>query len=89
MATENLLAEFLREIRDVTLLHKKCEAESKAKKEAEFNQELNAHDNEKERLPDITMSHPQRAMFVPENGFERLEGTSHNNEGDHKDGGRE
>lgn len=88
VATENLLADFLREIREVTLLQKRYDMEIiKAKKEAESNEDT--QDNEGEKLPDITIPHSQRAMFVPENGNGPLEGRDYynNDEADDKDAG--
>lgn len=76
----------MREIREVTLLQKRYDTEVKARKEAESNEE---QDNEGEKLPDITIPHTQRAMFVPENGTGPLEGRDYydNDEADDKDAG--
>ncbi|KIJ57093.1 hypothetical protein M422DRAFT_218953 [Sphaerobolus stellatus SS14] len=90
VATENLLADFLREIREVTLLQKRYEAESKVRREAELREEARRAENEREKLPDITMSHTERAMFVPENGPDLLREKAWNEnekEMDHRDTG--
>ncbi|KIJ69781.1 hypothetical protein HYDPIDRAFT_22946 [Hydnomerulius pinastri MD-312] len=56
VATENLLADFLREIRDVSVIRQRQEdlAESFEQRRSD------------EKLPDITMSHTERALFIPE-----------------------
>ncbi|KAI0340907.1 ARM repeat-containing protein [Trametopsis cervina] len=65
IATENLLADFLREIRDVTLVQRHHEDQLKAKKAAEA-EHVSRTDGDKEKLPDITMAASERAAFVPE-----------------------
>lgn len=66
VATENLLADFLREMRDIAFVQRRAEEKARLAREAE----LDRHDGEKEKLPDITMSHPERAAFLPEDdGF--------------------
>ncbi|KAF8524585.1 vacuolar protein 14 C-terminal Fig4p binding-domain-containing protein [Hysterangium stoloniferum] len=90
VATENLLADFLREVREVTSLQKRYEAEAKVRREAELREEARRAENESERLPDITMTHSERAMFVPENGGEEWKEKEWNGsekEVDHRDTG--
>jgi vacuole morphology and inheritance protein 14 len=90
IATENLLADFLREVQEVTMLQKRYEAEAKVRKEAELREEARRAENERERLPDITMAHSERAMFVPENGAEEWKAKECNGsetEVDHRDTG--
>lgn len=87
-----MLADFLREVRDVTLLQKQHEAQAKVRREAELEEEVRRAENEREKLPDITMVHTERAMFVPENGVEdgrEKEGNGIEQEVDHRDTGGE
>lgn len=58
MATENLLADFLREIRDVSVVRRRHEEQTKTSRVADLV---------KEKVPDITLSHSERAAFIPEN----------------------
>lgn len=85
-----MLADFLREVQEVTLLQKRYEAEAKVRREAELREEARRAENEREKLPDITMAHSQRAMFVPENGVEvtrEKEWNDSEKEVDHRDTG--
>ncbi|KAL4247019.1 VAC14 family protein [Abortiporus biennis] len=66
IATEKLLGDFLREIRDVTIVQKQHEEQLRAKREAEIAELARKAEAEKEKLPDITMAHPERASFIPE-----------------------
>jgi vacuole morphology and inheritance protein 14 len=87
-----LLADFLREVREVTLLQKQHEAQAKVRRDAELEEEVRRAENEREKLPDITMVHSERAMFVPENGVEdgrEKEPTGSELEVDHRDTGGE
>ncbi|KAG1717597.1 vacuolar protein 14 C-terminal Fig4p binding-domain-containing protein, partial [Suillus paluster] len=59
VATENILADFLREIRDVSMVRQR-------KEEHAESFDLRRSD---EKLPDITMSHSERALFIPESDF--------------------
>lgn len=59
VATENILADFLREIRDVSMVRQR-------KEEHAESSDLRRSD---EKLPDITMSHSERALFIPESDF--------------------
>jgi len=86
------LADFLREIREVTILQKRYEAEAKLRRDAELREEARRAENEREKLPDITMSHSERAMFVPENGTDLLrekEWNGSEKDVDHRDTGSE
>lgn len=65
VATENILADFLREIRDVTIVQRRNEEQLKLKREAAVEQNRHA-ETEKERLPDITMANSERGTFIPE-----------------------
>ncbi|EGO02004.1 hypothetical protein SERLA73DRAFT_104235 [Serpula lacrymans var. lacrymans S7.3] len=60
VATENLLADFLREIRDVSIVRKRQE------EQVHEASEQRRPDSSKGQLPDITMSHSERAVFIPE-----------------------
>ena len=77
VATEGLLADFLRELREVTIVQKRHEEQLKAKREATLTGPPRRTDTEKDKLPDITMDHPERAPFIPENDdvFESDPGT--------------
>lgn len=67
MATEGLLAGFLREIKDVTAVRKRHEEQAKAKREATATESSSRrNDTERERLPDITMDHSERGAFIAE-----------------------
>jgi len=68
VSTENLLAEFLREVRDIAIAQRRREEKLKQQKESQANSEKGvdsrAQDAEKERLPDITMVVPERGGFI-------------------------
>lgn len=66
VATESLLADFLREIRDVTSVQKRQEEQAKVKREATLAESSRRNDADRERLPDITMDHSERGAFIPE-----------------------
>ncbi|EIW76321.1 ARM repeat-containing protein [Coniophora puteana RWD-64-598 SS2] len=59
-ATENILAGFLQEIREVSAIQQKID-------EHHEPYEQRRRETEKDKLPDITMSHSERALFIPEN----------------------
>jgi hypothetical protein len=59
VATENILADFLREIRDVSMVRQRKEDHAESS-------DLRRSD---EKLPDITMSHSERALFIPESDY--------------------
>ncbi len=67
MATEGLLADFLREIREVTVVQRRHEEQLRAKREATVTEASRRAEAEKENLPDITMEHHEHATFIPEN----------------------
>ncbi|EJD01507.1 ARM repeat-containing protein [Fomitiporia mediterranea MF3/22] len=72
VATENLLAEFLREMKEIAEVKKKTEEKVRHPREAE-TYELGRRADD--RLPDITMTHPERAAFLPEgDGLQTHEG---------------
>lgn len=62
-ATENLLADFLRELRDIAIVQKRAEEKARHMRELEAYEQARKADD---RLPDITMTHPERAAFLPE-----------------------
>lgn len=76
IATENLLADFLREIRDVTLVQRHHEDQLRVKRAAEAEHLPRSTDGEKEKLPDITMANSERAAFVPEYDEESIDDDS-------------
>ncbi|KAH7919535.1 ARM repeat-containing protein [Leucogyrophana mollusca] len=57
VATENILADFLREIRDVSVVRRRQEDHADGTSE---------HRPAEENLPDITLSHSEHALFIPE-----------------------
>ncbi|KAH9947163.1 ARM repeat-containing protein [Amylocystis lapponica] len=67
VATENILADFLREIRDVTVVQKRNEEILKAKREAAAAEQPRRLDGEKEKLSDITVANSERGAFLSEN----------------------
>ncbi|CDO73780.1 hypothetical protein BN946_scf185015.g108 [Trametes cinnabarina] len=66
VATEGLLADFLREIREVTIVQKRQEEQMRARREATNNQTSRLQDEEREKLPEITMEHPERGALTPD-----------------------
>ncbi|OCH88327.1 ARM repeat-containing protein [Obba rivulosa] len=66
VATENLLADFLREIRDVTLVQKRNEEQLKSKRATPLVDQPRRADVDKEGLLDITLDHAQPATFMSE-----------------------
>ncbi|KAI0775377.1 vacuolar protein 14 C-terminal Fig4p binding-domain-containing protein [Irpex lacteus] len=66
IATENLLADFLREIRDVTLVQRHHEDQLKAKRAIEAETAARGADGDKEKLPDITMSIDDTSTTPPD-----------------------
>ncbi|KAH7887391.1 vacuolar protein 14 C-terminal Fig4p binding-domain-containing protein [Phlebopus sp. FC_14] len=56
VATENILADFLREIHEVSVIHQRQEEYVESSEQRRPD----------EALPDITMSHNERALFIPE-----------------------
>lgn len=67
VATETILADFLRETRDVTVVRKRSEEQAKSKQDSEPNEQPRRPDTDKESLPDITLGHSERAAFISEN----------------------
>ncbi|KAH9943223.1 ARM repeat-containing protein [Epithele typhae] len=73
VATEGLLADFLREIKDVTQVQKRHQEILRSKQAAAAAASAAASETarrlefEEDKLPDITMDHPERATFIPEN----------------------
>ena len=58
----------MREIREVTFVQRRHEEELRAKREAEqAEQQARKIETDKDKLPDITMAHTERATFIPEN----------------------
>lgn len=66
IATENLLADFQREIREVTVIQRHHEEQSKEKHDGDAEPQGKRSDMDKEKLPDITMASSERATFIPE-----------------------
>lgn len=66
VATENLLADFLREICEVTAVQQRSEEQLKAKREAAAEQSRRA-DPEKERSQDLSAPVSEQGAFLPDN----------------------
>ena len=64
VATENLLADFLRELRDVTIVSRQLEQHTKLKTPAES---IRRDENDGEKLPDLTLENAERALYMLEN----------------------
>lgn len=82
IATVNLLADFLSEMRTIAAVQKRTEEKIR------HIREPNVHDDDRraeDRLPDITMAHTDRAAFIPEG--ERLHEGEIGSEIDIKDTG--
>lgn len=65
-ATENLLAEFLREMRTVAAVQHVRDQRSKARKAADLAESVRRTESDMENLPDITTLGPERGAFLPE-----------------------
>lgn len=65
-ATKNLLAGFLKEMRDIAMVQKRADERARLAKETDQSEQGRRYDADREKLPDITMSHPERAAFLPE-----------------------
>lgn len=64
VATETLLADFLREIRDVSLVRRQLEEQAKSRTPAESLRRL---DMATDRLPELTLEDSEHAVFIGEN----------------------
>ncbi|KAF9455934.1 vacuolar protein 14 C-terminal Fig4p binding-domain-containing protein [Collybia nuda] len=64
VATETLLADFLREIRDVSLVRRQLEEQAKSKTPVES---LRRVDVTNDKLPDLTLEDSEHAVFIGEN----------------------
>lgn len=64
MATENLLADFLREIRDVTAVQRRNEEQLKARREAA--EQLRRTESEREKSSESAPVNGDRGIFLPE-----------------------
>ena len=72
VATENLLAEILREIQYVATVQKRSKEKQRLQQIADADRTPNTP-SVGEKLPEITMSHPERAAFLPEGNLGNLE----------------
>ncbi|KZS98079.1 ARM repeat-containing protein [Sistotremastrum niveocremeum HHB9708] len=68
VATENLLAEFLREIKHITGLRRRQEEKLIMQKELDQSDAARRQEKEEERLPDITMTPSDSTAFLPDGG---------------------
>ncbi|KAF4619657.1 hypothetical protein D9613_005002 [Agrocybe pediades] len=64
VATENLLADFLRELRDVTFVSRQLGQQAKPKTPAESIRKAEVDNG---RLPDLTLENAERALYMLEN----------------------
>lgn len=64
VATENLLADFLRELRDVTFVSRQFELHTKLKTPPES---VRRGEGDGEKLPDLTLENAERALYMLEN----------------------
>ena len=71
VATENLLADFLREIRDVTVVSRQLDQYT-MRTAVEFTRRADAT---LEKLPDLTLENAERALFIPENDDQSHQGS--------------
>jgi vacuole morphology and inheritance protein 14 len=63
VATETLLADFLREIRDVSIVRRQLDEQAKARTPAESMRHVDMQEN----LPDLTLESSERAVFLNDN----------------------
>ncbi|KAJ6539694.1 vacuolar protein 14 C-terminal Fig4p binding-domain-containing protein [Mycena capillaripes] len=66
VATETLLADFLREIRDISVVRKRTEERAKSIKSKRDSLSIH-HSDLDDRLPDFSVDHSERAAFITEN----------------------
>ncbi|KIM46438.1 hypothetical protein M413DRAFT_314769 [Hebeloma cylindrosporum] len=64
VATENLLADFLRELRDVTFVSRQLQQHAKLKTPTES---VRRGEGDGEKLPDLTLENAERALYMLEN----------------------
>lgn len=86
VSTENLLAEFLQEVRDIAVAQKRREEKLRSQKDAQAAQERNGVRKEsgEEQLPDITVVPTGRQAFIKGD-----DASIHDSEGDGSDVGDE
>ncbi|EJD53971.1 ARM repeat-containing protein [Auricularia subglabra TFB-10046 SS5] len=92
-ATENLLAEFLGEMRKAALVQRSQDQKSRARKAADLAESTRRADSDNEKLPDITSLAPERGAFLPESeergkgGSETVSPVRDESEEDYRDTG--
>ncbi|KAF7332341.1 Heat repeat containing protein [Mycena kentingensis (nom. inval.)] len=64
VATETLLADFVREIRDITIVRKRADEKAKSQRDAAS---IKQSDHGDDRLPEFSVDPSERAVFLPEN----------------------
>ena len=93
MSTENLLAEFLQEVRDIAIAQKRREDKMRIQREKEEKlaaerRSSQADLTDNQQLPDITMVMPDRAAFIRgDEDDEELDGTDAGDESHDRDTG--
>ncbi|KZW04366.1 ARM repeat-containing protein [Exidia glandulosa HHB12029] len=81
-ATENLLAEFLQEMRAVSVIQRLREQKAKARRAADLAESLRRTESDMENLPDLSTLGPERGAFLPENDdIIKSDATSPTNDG--------
>jgi vacuole morphology and inheritance protein 14 len=91
VATETLLGELLREIREVTVVRKRYEEHMKAKRENGTAEPGRRAENIQERLMDVTMTSSEHAVFLSESyggisdDLELAQREDHHSEADGRD----
>lgn len=79
VATENLLADFLRELRDVTFVSRQLDQQAKSKTPTES---VRRAEVDGEKLPDLTRENAERALYMLENDEHRSINSSQPGGGD-------
>ncbi|KAJ7284062.1 vacuolar protein 14 C-terminal Fig4p binding-domain-containing protein [Mycena rebaudengoi] len=69
VATETLLADFVREIREVSIVRKRAEEDAKSKRNSSRidTSSIRRSDAGEDRLPDFSMDNSERSVFIAEN----------------------
>jgi vacuole morphology and inheritance protein 14 len=67
IATENILADFLREIREVSIVRKRYEEQSKYGRESDSPETMRRADYDREKLLEVALSPSEGAVFLTDN----------------------
>ena len=74
VATETILADFLREIRDVSIVRRQLDEQAKGQTPAESIRYIDV--GEKEKLPELTLETSEKAVFINDNEQASFDGES-------------